>query len=183
MKTTSFLKSSSVLAIALMFGLNANAQVDPKVKTNKLNVTVGEFYSLTLSSNDAIIKLDSEEKFANGSQSAPVTMTIFSSKKYDVSAKVSSAKFNGVDGTTNVNTDNIDLLVARTGGNTEATATPRTNKSLKNTAAEVIASSTKATKEDVYSLVYAIPAANTAAFLDQYGKTISAEITYTLLPL
>ncbi|RRJ86688.1 hypothetical protein EG240_15960, partial [Paenimyroides tangerinum] len=85
MKTTSnFFKTTTVLAIALMFGYNANAQ--EKVKTNKLSVTVGEFYSLNLSNDNATILLDNEAKFANGSESTPITMTIFSSKKYAVSA-------------------------------------------------------------------------------------------------
>ena len=184
MKTTNLFKSVSVLAIALMFGLTANAQVgngptDPKVKTNKLAVEVGEFYSLNLSSDNATIKLDTEEKFASGSQSDQVTMTIFSSRKYAVSAQVSSATFTG----TNVNTNNIDLIVERISGNDEATATTRGNNSLKSTEAEQIASSTKATKADKFSLVYSIPSTNTAAFLDQFGKTINTEITYTLLPL
>ena len=182
MKTTSnFFKTTTVLAIALMFGFSANAQ--EKVKTNKLSVTVGEFYSLNLSNDNATILLDSEAKFANGSESTPITMTIFSSKKYAVSAKVSSAQFSGTAANTSVDTDNIDLIVEKTSGNEEATISTRTNNSLKHATAEQIVSSTVATKADVYSLVYAIPADNTSAFLDQYGKTITTEITYTLLPL
>ena len=181
--TRNFFKSVSVLAIALMFGFGANAQTNNKVKTNKLSVNVGEFYSLNLSNNNATILLDSEEKFANGSESTPITMTIFSSRKYAVSAQVSSAQFNGTADNTTVSTNNIDLIVAKTSGNQQAAVSNRTNNSLKHATAEEIASSSKATKSDVYSLVYAIPAAKTSAFLDQYGKTITTEITYTLLPL
>ena len=165
-----------------MFGFSANAQ-DNKVKTNKLSVNVGEFYSLNLSDNNATILLDNEAKFASGSESNPITMTIFSSRKYEVSAQVSSAQFSGTAANTTVNTDNIDLIVDKTSGNEEAIIANRTNNSLKHAAAEQIASSPKATKSDVFRLVYKIPAANTSAFLDQYGKTISTEITYTLLPL
>ena len=110
-------------------------------------------------------------------------MTIFSSKKYAVNAQVSSENFNGVSENTTVKTNNIDLIVAKTNGNQAAVISTRTTKSLKHTNPEQIVSSTSATKSDIYSLTYAIPAANTAAFLDQYGKTISTQITYTLLPL
>ncbi|WP_177761206.1 hypothetical protein [Flavobacterium sp. I3-2] len=181
--TRNIFKSVSILAIALMFGFGANAQNDNKIKTNKLSVNVGEFYSLNLSNDNATILLDSEAKFASGSESTPITMTIFSSRKYAVTAKVSSAQFNGTADNTSVSTNNIDLIVAKTSGNDEAAISNRTDNSLKHAAAEEIVASPKATKADVYSLVYAIPAANTSAFLDQYGKTITTEITYTLLPL
>lgn len=181
MKTTrNLFKTTSVLVIAMMLGINANAQ---ESKTNKLSVTVGEFYSLTLSNDNATILLDSEEKFANGSESEQISMTIFSSKKYAVTAQVSSENFSDDSGNTDVQTNNINLIVEKTSGNDEALISSRTNNSLKHSDAEQIASSSKATKADVYNLTYAIPAANTAAFLDQYGKTISTQITYTLLPL
>ena len=177
--TTNFFKTVTVLAIALMFGFNANAQ---KEKTNKLSVTVGEFYSLNLSNDNATILLDTEEKFATGSESTPITMTIFSSKQYEVKAQVSAAQFSGVETGTSVNTDNIDLKVTKFSGNDVALVSDRANKSLKFAEAEQIAYSPKSTKADIYNLVYAIPASNTAAFLDQYGKTITTEITYTLIP-
>lgn len=162
---------------------NTPASTNKTSGSSNLNVTVGEFYSLNLSNENATILLDSEEKFATGSESLPITMTIFSSRKYAVNAQVSGAEFNGVTEGTAVNTNNIDLLVTKVTQNSEITIANRSNKSLKHLAAEEIASSTKATKADVYNLVYAIPATNTAAFLDQYGKTISTQITYTLLPL
>lgn len=184
MKTTrNFFKTTSVLAIALMFGFASNAQEgNDKTKTNKLSVKVGEFYSLNLSNENAMILLDTEAKFASGSESAPITMTIFSSKEYEVKAQVSSTEFSGVEAGTIVNTNNIDLKVSKVSGNDEASVANRTDESLKFADAEIIASSSKSTKADVYNLVYAIPATNTAAFLDQYGKTISTEITYTLIP-
>ena len=197
MKKTKFLKLISLLAFGLVFNLNMNAQDqvsgetlvvgnengnNPK-KTTRLTVTVGEFYSLNLSSDNALILLDDESKFAMGSKSTPITMSVFSSRKYSVSAQVNSAIFNDVAEGTTVNTDNINLLVTKTSGNVEAKITNRENKSLKHISAEDIVSSNKATKEDIYSLVYEIPEQNTAAFLDQYGKTISTQITYTLLPL
>ena len=186
--TRNFFKTATTFAIALMFGFTANAQSgetqpeNGKVKTNKLSVKVGEFYSLNLSNDNATILLDTEAKFASGSESTPITMTIFSSKQYEVKAQVSSAQFAGVETGTSVNTNNIDLKVSKISGNVEAIATDRSDKSLKFSGAEEIASSSKSTKSDVFNLVYAIPAANTAAFLDQYGKTITTEITYTLIP-
>lgn len=195
MKTTKNLFfTTALLAITTLFGFDANAQNSTlsvsstdnnsgnTTKTTNLSVQVGEFYSLNLDTNDAKILLDSEILFANGSQSGPIKMTIFSSRQYEITAKVNSANFNGTEGQTNVTTNNINLNVTQKSGNSEAVPTTRANKSLKHDQAEIIASSTKATKADVFELVYAIPAENTAAFLDQFGKTLTTEITYTLSP-
>ena len=159
------------------------ATTNNKNATGMLNVVVGEFYSLNLSNENAFISLDGEAKFANGSASNAITMTVFSSKQYAVKAQVSSANFNGVADNTTVNTNNIDLIVEKLTGSQAATASARTDKSLKHAASEQIASSALPTKSDIYSLTYSIPAKNTAAFLDQYGKTITTQITYTLFPL
>jgi len=164
---------------------NSNTQpsTNKTSSTSTLNVTVGEFYSINLSNENATILLDTEAKFTTGSESTPITMTIFSSRKYAVNAQVSSEDFSGVTEGTTVKTNNIDLLVSKVTESSQITITDRSNKSLKHSTAEEIVTSTKASKADVYNLVYSIPATNTAAFLNQFGKTINTQITYTLLPL
>lgn len=191
MKTTTIFKSLTVLALGLIFSVNANAQdrsENPQGTTNKkegnttLSVEVGEFYSLTLSQDNATIRLDSEEKFRDGSTSEEIKMTIFSSKKYAVDVKVNSEKFNIQNGgATEVNTNNIDVLVEATEG-LAGNVISRGFKNL-NTTAQKIISSPNATKNDIYKISYEIPAGNTAAFLGEYNKTLVTEITYTLMPL
>lgn len=162
-------------------GNNSQASTNNN-SSNQLSVTIGEFYSLSLSNDNATILLDSEEKFMNGSESQPIEMYIFSSKKYSITAKVSSENFNGTADNKPVKTNNIDLNVSKKSGNHEAKSIITRSKNLK-TFDEEIALSNKATKKDVFELVYSIPTQNTSAFLDQFGKTITTEIIYTLLPL
>nr|WP_297307101.1 hypothetical protein [uncultured Flavobacterium sp.] len=184
MKTTTIFKSLTVLALGLIFSVNANAQDEPENPQGNttLSVKVGEFYSLTLSHDNATISLDSEDKFRDGSTSEEIEMTIFSSKKYDVDVKVNSAQFNIQNGgTTDVNTNNIDVLVKATEG-LAGNVISREFKNL-NTTAQKIISSSNATKNDIYKISYEIPAGNTAAFLGEYNKTLVTEITYTLMPL
>lgn len=66
---------------------------DPKSTT--LNILLGEFYSLSLNKDNAIILLSSEDKFQNGSKSEVIEMTVFSSRKYSITTNASSTSFNG----------------------------------------------------------------------------------------
>lgn len=153
---------------------NGNGTPTTANNTTQLTVNVAELYSIIVDEN-ATINLATQDDFMNGARSAATNMKVFASKGYKITAVASAEKFtSNKQGATDLpNVNNIDIIVSSPNAATERTT------ALNHTATEVFASD-KGEKNTDFSVVYAIPAGNTEAFLTSGGQTLQTVVTYTI---
>lgn len=173
-----------LFVVALMFTFGTSF-----AQETVLTVNVAKSYSIEVNQAAVAIDMNLPSHFTDGNESGNQTnhLEVVASGAYKVTAQTSAAVFNGPNGASGLNVDNVEITLTDNGdlsGNQSTLSTLSGQASalpLSNNVQDVV-SANGGDLDRGFNVNYAIPAVNAANFLNLAQGAYTTTITYSIVP-